>query len=247
MLKRALFTAALLTLIVLTPAFAQRVSEEIFVPAAFDPFDPEILTDNGLVIAPCTDGGLVQEPLPDGAQGFTIAGEFLQVKADDLCRAFTIPLEVGVPYKAIYIEFDLKLDRWVTPIFHNIASLRRPGPKRHERVLYWGLIIRGDRRRTLLDLGAERSVKQDHPWQEHTQYRLVMEANLPGKRIKMDVFNSDGDWVFGTQGKMTAREIRSLGGERSVKVDFSSGGIAHHAYFPPTGWTFSNLKVTAVP
>jgi hypothetical protein len=247
-LKRALFIAALLALTtVLAPVFAQRVSEEIFVPAGFDPFDPEILTDNGLVLAPCTDAGLAQEPLPDGAEGFTIAGEFLQVKRDDLCRAFTVPLRVGVPYKAIYIEFDLDLDRWVTPIFHNIASLRRPGPKRHERVLYWGLIIRGDRRRTLLDLGAEKSVKQDHPWQEQTRYHLVMEANIPGKRIKMDVFNADGSWVFGTQGKMTAREIRSLGGERSVKVDFSSGGIAHHAYFPPTGWTFSNLKVTAVP
>lgn len=245
MLKRALFIAALLAVTTaLAPAFAQ---EEIFMPSGFDPFDPESLWGEVLVLAPCTDAGLPQEPLPDGAEGFTVAGEFLQVRADDLCRAFTVPLRVGVPYKAIYIEFDLELDRWVTPIFHNIASLRRTGPKKHERILYWGLIIRGDRRRTLLDLGAERSVKQDHPWQEGAKYRLVMEANLPSKRIKMDVLNENGDWVFGTQGKMTAREIKSLGGERSVKIDFSSGGIAHHAYFPPTGWKFSNLKVTAIP
>ena len=46
---------------------------------------------------------------------------------------------------------------------------------------------------------------------------------------------------------MTAREIKNLGGDKMVKVDFSSGGVAFNAYFPPRGWTFSNLKVTVVP
>lgn len=245
MLKRALSIAAILALTtVFVPAFAQ---DEIFLPAGLDPFDPDQMIDNALSLAPCTDGGLASEPLPDGGgEGFTIPGEFLEVKANDLCRSFTVPLREGVPYKAIYVEFDVNLDRWVTPIFHNISSLRRTGKKRHERVLYYGLIIRGDKRRTILDLGAERMVKQDHPWQEGTRYHVVMEVNLPSKRIKMDVFK-DENFVFGAQGKMTAREIKNLGGERQVKVDFSSGGIAYHAYFPPTGWKFSNLKVTAIP
>jgi hypothetical protein len=242
-LKRALSIAAALALTtVLAPAFAQ----ERFLPAGIDPFDPDSLVDQALSLAPCTEGGLTLEPLADGAEGFTIAGTFLEVLPLDLCRSFTVPLREGVPYKAIYVEFDVDLKRWVTPIFHNITSLRRTGKKRHERVLYYGLIIRGDKRRTILDLGAERMIKQDHPWKEETRYHVVMEANLPAKRIKMDVFEGE-NFVFGAQGKMTAREIKSLGGERQVKVDFSSGGVAYHAYFPPTGWTFSNLKVTAVP
>lgn len=248
MLKRALITAAALAL---TFALAPVSAQERFLPVGIDPFDPDSLVDQALSLAPCTDGGYAHEPLPEeGQEGFTIPGQFLEVGPQDLCRAFTVPLREGVPYKAIFVEFDIDLKNWVTPIFHNISSLRRTGKKRHERVLYYGLIIRGDKRRTILDLGAERMVKVDHPWKEETRYHMVMEVNLPAKRIKMDVFEVVGEeqhWVFGTQGKMTAREIKNLGGERQVKVDFSSGGVAYHAYFPPTGWKFSNLKVTAVP
>ena len=248
MLRRALFIAAVLTLAsALAPVFAQEISEEIFTPAGFDPFDPEILVGGVNDSVPCTDAGLALQPLPDGAEGFAIPGEFLLVKNEDLCRSFNVPLRLGVPYKAIYVEFDLDLDQWVTPIFHNIASLRRTANKRLQRVLYWGLMIRGDRRRTILDLGAEKQVKNDHPWQEHTQYHIAMETNLPGKRIKLDVYDPAGNHLFGSQGKMTAREIKNLGGDRVVKVDFSSGGVAFHAYFPPTGWRYSNLRVTAVP
>lgn len=245
MLKRALSIAAILALTAaLVPAFAQ---DGIYIPSRVDPFDPDLLIDPALSLVPCTDGGYAPEPLPDGGgEGFTIPGEFLEVKASDLCRSFTVPLRQGVPYKAIYVEFDLYVDRWATPYFHNISSLRRTGKKRHERVLYYGLLIRGDRRRTILDLGAEKQVKQDHPWQEGTRYHVVMEVNLPSRRTKMDVFR-DESFVFGTQGRTTAREIKNLGGERQVRVDFSSGGIAHHAYFPPMGWKYSNLKVTAIP
>lgn len=246
MLKRALLIAALLTLTsAFAPMFAQAISEEIFVPAGFNPFDVEGLFGEAAGV-PCTDGGLATAPLPDGAEGFAIEGDFLQVKADDLCRSFTVPLRQGVPYKAIYVEFDMNLKQWVTPIFHNISSLRRTAKKRLQRVLYYGLIIRGDNRKSVLDLGAEKQIKAVHPWREDTQYHVSMEVNRPGKRVKMDVFQ-DGNRVFGLEGKMTARDITNLGGDKEVKVDFSSGGVAFHAYFPPTGWTFSNLKVRVVP
>src|SRR5690349_20755981 len=86
-LKRALLIAALLTLTTaFAPVFAQAISEEIFVPAGFNPFDVEGLFGEAGGI-PCTDGGLALAPLPDGAEGFAFEGEFLQVKADDLCRS----------------------------------------------------------------------------------------------------------------------------------------------------------------
>jgi len=243
-LKRALFIAALLTVtFALAPLLAQELTEEIFVPAGLDPFDPQLLLGGANASVPCTDGGFVTQPLEEG-EGFTVAGEFLVPTREEPCRAFVVPLQVGVPYKAIRVEFDVFLDHWVSPIFNNVTSLRRTSPKRHERILYYAVILRGDRRRTILDLGAERQVKQDHPWQEETQYHMVMEANLPARKITMNVYQGE-DWVFGTQGKMTAREIKSLGGERVVKVDFSLGGVAFNAYFPVYGWKFSNLKVTA--
>ena len=247
MLKRSLLIAALLTLTTaFAPVYAQAISEEIFVPAGFNPFDVESIMGE-IVSVPCTDGGFEREPLPDGAEGFTVTGEFLQVRTIDLCRSFDVPLRLNVPYKAVFVEYDLELDRWVTPIFHNISSLRRTAAQRQQRVLHYGFMIRGDKRRTILDLGHEKQLKVVHPWKEHTKYHIAMEVNLPGKRVKLDVFNQDGSYAFGVQGKMTAREIKNLGGDKVVKVDFSSGGVAFHAYYPPTNWRYSNLTVRAVP
>jgi hypothetical protein len=240
-LRRVLSVAAVLALTAL-PAFAQ---EDVLEFDGFNPFDAESLI-GAATSASCPNGDATPEPLPDGAEGFMIPGTFLDVQAIDLCRAYELPLRVGVPYKAIRIEFDMYVKRWVTAYFHNITALRRTAPKRNERVLLYGVIIRGDRRRTWLDLGHEKVTKEVHPWKENTQYRVVLEANRESKKIRMDVYEGE-TWSHGIQGKMTAREIKSLGGSRVVKVDFSSPGVAFNGYFPPTGWVFSNLKVTAVP
>ena len=241
MLRRALSVAAVLALTAI-PAFAQ---EDVLEFDGFDPFDAESLIA-AAASPPCPEGSAALEPLPDGAEGFAIQGTFLDVQATDLCRAYEVPLRVGVPYKAIRVEFDMYLKQWVTNVFHNITALRRTGSKRNERVLLYGLIIRGDRKRTLLDRGAEQVTKEYHPWKEETLYHVVLEANRSSKKIRMDVYQGE-TWSHGAQGKMTAREIRSLGGDKVIKVDFSSSSVAFNGYFPPTGWQFSNLKVTAIP
>lgn len=241
MLRRALSVAAMLALTAL-PVLAQ---EDVLDFADFDPFDAQSLI-GAASSPPCPNGDAVLEALPDGAEGFAIPGTFLDVKATDLCRAYEVPLRVGVAYKAIRVEFDMYLKNWVTPVFHNITALRRTGSKRNERILVYGLIIRGDRRRTLLDLGNEKLVKEFHPWKTETQYHVVMEANRSSKKVRMDVYEGE-TWSHGAQGKMTARELKSLGGDKVVKVDFSSSSVAFNGYFPPTGWVFSNLKVEAIP
>ena len=244
MLKRALLAAAILALTAsLSPVLAQ---EDLFDQAEFDPFDVDLLTGGVNNPPPCPTGTETLEPLPDGEEGFTIADTFLEVQPVDLCRSYVVPLREGVPYKAIYVEFDMYLHRWVTPIFHNVFALRRTSQKRNERILYNGVVIRGDNRRTLLDLGQEKMIKSFHPWKQETLYHVVIETNLPAKRIKLDVFEGE-TWSHGAQGKITARELKSYGGERVVKIDFSSSAIAFSGYFPPTGWRFANLKVTAIP
>lgn len=77
-----------------------------------------------------------------------------------------------------------------------------------------------------------------------TTYRLVLEANVPARRMTLSVYDGENR-VQQMGGRLTSRDLRSLPGKR-VKVDFSSPGVGDHAYFPPNGWTFSNLKVTAV-
>jgi hypothetical protein len=165
------------------------------------------------------------------------------VRAADLCRAFELPIPNNVAYRHIKVEVDMYMDRWTTPLFHNIMSLRRSGRTRNERVLYGGMIIRGDNKKTVLDLGRESLKKEVGPWAPGTTYRLVMDADVPSKKVVLSVFEGE-NLVQQISGKLTAREIMSVAGKR-VKVDFSSPGVGDGAYFPPTNWTFSNLKVTA--
>lgn len=204
--------------------------------------DIEILTA-AAVTGSCGPGTAQPQPLPDGAEGFTIPGEFLRVQAVDLCRSYDVPLAYGVAYRRIEVSFDFDLDRWVSPFFSNITSLRRSGKKRHERVLIYGLILRGDRHRTVLDRGNEALTKADGPWQEHSSYHIVLSADLNARKINLNVYQGD-QLVHNVSGRMTAREIKSFT-DRVVRVDFSSPGVGDGAYFPPTGSQYSNLTVTA--
>jgi hypothetical protein len=211
--------------------------------------DPEALSLGAVNILAAADSGACLEgeaqpqALPDGAEGFAIPGEFLDVKGDDLCRVYDVPLELGVKYRTITVDFDLDLDRWVTPNFHNITSLRRSGKKRNERILFYGIILKGDNRRTVLDLGKDTLKKEFGPWQPETRYHLSITANVGAKKVDLNVYQDD-NLVHSVSGKMTTKEIRSLV-TNMVRVDFSSAGIADHAYFPPYGWKFSNLIVVA--
>jgi hypothetical protein len=191
---------------------------------------------------PCTGGDIEPQALPDGEEGMMVPGLFLEPHADDLCRFYDVPLEAGVAYRRIRVEFDVYLDHWVTPIFHNVTSLRRSGRKKNERVLYYGLIVRGDNRKTVLDLGQEKMVKQEAPWQEGATYHIVLTADVGARRINLEVYQGE-DLIQAIGGKATARELKQLT-DRYVRVDFSSGGVADGAYFPPIGWQYWDLKIT---
>jgi len=215
---------------------------------AADPEAPGLGAANLLAAAAadsgaCLPGEAQVQALPDGLEGFAVPGPFLEVRPDDLCRVYDVPLELGTKYRSIIVDFDLDLDRWVTPNFHNITSLRRSGKKRNERILFYGMIVKGDNRRTVLDLGKDSLKKEFGPWQEKTRYHVSISANVGSRKVDINVYQGD-NLVHGVSGKMTTKEIRSLV-TNMVRVDFSSAGIADHAYFPPFGWTYSNLIVVA--
>ena len=208
-------------------------------------FDLDLATGEANTSVPCTDGDFAMEPLPDDAEGFTITGPFLNVSWDDLCRAWELPLREGVAYRHVTVEFDLYLDHWVTPIFHNITSLRRTSGRKNERILYYGLVVRGDNRRTLLDFGNEKQLKQFSSWEPGTTYHIVFDVDVPAKRLDMGIYKGE-DLMQQMGGKLTAREIKNLPG-KLVSLDFSSGGVAFNGYFPPFDSEYSNLKVVLEP
>ena len=74
--------------------------------------------------------------------------------------------------------------------------------------------------------------------------RYLVARNAAGDAVK-------GSAALGLRGVGRAEErvdnLTGAAGDKTVKVDFSSGGVAFNAYYPPTGWKFSNLKAVAIP
>jgi hypothetical protein len=177
---------------------------------------------------------------PDADGSFSLPGTFLDARPDDSYRAYDLALRPGVRYKRLTVEFDLFLNRWQTPLFHAVTGLRRA-----DKTLYYGLILRADRAKTVLDLGQGQLAKDNGGlWQEGTQYRLRTTYDVEARQVTLEVYRG-GSRVAVLSGPMTATDLRET--SRKVRIDFGIARVADGAYFPPVGWKFSNLKVTAVP
>lgn len=179
------------------------------------------------------------EPVSTGPGSFELNGVFLDVRRDGPYRAFDLPLQAGKRYKQVTVDFDLYLHRWQSTWFHGITSLRRT-----DKTLYFGVLVKGDPEKTILDLGRHQQVKQTWRWQERGNYHVQMVYDVPAKRVTMRV-SQDGKVVHTISGRATSNDLRAFAGHK-VKVDFSLPRAAHDAYFPPIGSKFSNLKVKSV-
>jgi len=193
------------------------------------------------------EGDLV--PVSDGGVTFSLPGQFANGTA---YAAYDLPLQDGVQYSHARVEFDLFLDRWhqlfpFNPMFHNVASFRRSANSRSDRLLYWGLILKGSGDfRTILDMGQEDTIKSGKgPWKEHTNYHLVLDYDADARRMTFEAYQG-GQRIQHLEGPLNFTDIFNLP-DRKVRVDFSSLGIGDGAYFPTLGWKYSNLMVKLTP
>jgi hypothetical protein len=191
-----------------------------------------------------TDGGTGGGT--DNGGGSTVSGQgsiahkglFLNARQGDSYRMFELPLRPGARYKKITVDFDLYVNTWSTPLFHAIASLRR-----NDRTLYYGLLMRSDRRKTIIDLGRDRTATGVGPWAQRGNYHIRMTADSQVRTITMEMFQG-GRLVHTVSGPMTNWDL-SVSDKTRIRVDFGSGKVADGAYFPPYGWKYSNLSVKA--
>jgi len=174
----------------------------------------------------------------DGAIVVQQPGVFLAAKQGASFKAVVIPLVNGVQYKKATMEFDLATGRYPGGLFSGITSLRR-----NDRTLFFGLIVRGDRSKTLLDMGVTDDIVQGpngNPWKERSNFHLWFEYNTETRLLTFKAYRN-GALVQTLTGRTNHNDL-SLNG-RVMSVDFGMTGIADGAYFPPVGWTYSNLKV----
>jgi hypothetical protein len=188
-------------------------------------------------------------PIDDGSVTFSLPGQFAN---GNTFAAYDLPLQDGVQYGHARVELDLYVDRWrpvhpLNPNFKNVASFRRSAKSRSDRLLYWGLILKGtDDYRTILDMGKEETIKSGKgPWQERATYHLVFDYDADSRRIVFEV-SQNGQLVQRLEGPVVFSDLFNLP-DRKVRIDFSSEGVGDGAYFPTLGWKYSNLLVKLTP
>lgn len=201
------------------------------------------------------DGDLIPDPVSDGSVTFNLPGQFA---LGNNYSSFDLPLQSGVQYGRARIEFDLYVDRWrlthpLNPNFKTVASLRRSGSSRLERVLYCGLLLKGNGDyRTILDMGAPpgshegTTIKSGKgPWKERSNYHVVIDYNADARTVVFEAYEA-GRLVQRLSGPLNYDDISNQPG-KNVRVDFSAPGVGDGAYFPTLGWKYSNLSVKLTP
>lgn len=176
-----------------------------------------------------------------GTVQFEVPGLFLDAKAGASYKQFEIPVVAGTRYKKATVEYDLYVNRYPNGIFTGVSSLRRS-----DRTLYYGLIVRGGRQKTLIDMGNHETLASGSggPWRERTNYHLVFEYDTISNELTFKCFRN-GALVETLKGRIGHDDLSADG--KKIRVDFGQTGVADGAYFPPIGWKYSNLKVHFEP
>jgi hypothetical protein len=188
---------------------------------------------------------------PNGAVSYQLPGTFLDAREGESYVAFDLPLRNNVRYRRASVEFDLYLNQWQSNLFHGVFALRRTGDKRNG-TLYVGLILRGSKGyKSILDIGKDPRTRRGEiirsdsgPWRERTLYHVRTDYDTATRKVLLQVFQ-DGQRVHALTGRINNADLSPRG--HKVRVDFGSVKVADGAYFPPLGWSYSNLQVKVSP
>jgi hypothetical protein len=179
---------------------------------------------------------------PPGTVVYELPGIYLNAKNGDSYKAIDLPVVEGVRYKKATVEFDLLTGKFPNGLFAGVHAFRRT-----DKTMYYGIIVRGDRQKTILDLGVDDDIVTGNnggPWRERTQYHVSFTYDTESGQLTYRLLRN-GSAVETLTGRINHFDLTKNG--RAMRVDFGQTGIADGAYFPPIGWVYSNLKVTLEP
>lgn len=168
-----------------------------------------------------------------------LPGNFFVATPGDSIRELPLPLEPGVSYDRVVIDFDLQLGPYQNGLFHAIASMRRLGGP----PLYFGLFARGSNRKTIIDRGDGTDFNTAGPWIAGQRLHVNLVYDAANGRLNLAVSRA-GQVFYTTSTHITFRDISNNGRPVGILLGQTrpyDGG----AFQPPINWRYSNLKVQA--
>ncbi len=184
------------------------------------------------------------KPVIVNAPGLFLSSTFKNPSLD-----MPLPLTPGVAYRRASIDFDMYLNKF-TPLFTGVLGMFHAGGPRFGKTLYFGFNIRGNRDRILADLGQatlEAAVKRSTPFVQRNSYHVKVIYDTVQRGVLFYITDSStGKAVLDLVAGNFNPVLEDVGGA-PVRLQFGLPGVADGAYYPPTGWKFSNLHVVVTP
>ncbi|HLX10950.1 MAG TPA: hypothetical protein VKY89_24095 [Thermoanaerobaculia bacterium] len=180
-----------------------------------------------------------------GTVTFTAPGIFLNATNADSEADFNMPVPTGVPFKRATFDWDMRIGTFPTGLFTGVMAFRRPNSSRALREPFCAVQIVNRNSKTLLDLGLETAfVRTTGPWKQNSAYHLELTYDLTVNQCSLAV-SVGGSVIYTIAGP--AQWFDMSANNNPLQVAFGQTGIGDGAYYPPIGWSFSNLSVVLVP
>lgn len=184
-------------------------------------------------------------PPPPAAAGELLRrdGTFLNAVQNASYAEIDLPVARGQRYRSITIEFDVATSRFPTHLYIGTFGLMRPA----RGGTYFAHHVRADRGKSILDMGVGDGLVHrggNDVWRPNTGYHVKATYDAASRRLTWELFRG-GALVERIVGGTSNKALVHNG--EGMKLFFGYGKVYDNAFFPPYGWRFSNLVVTAQP
>lgn len=204
--------------------------------------------DSTQFVTPAAGGNqvLAETSLPGSTVGVNKPGQFFFARSGDSVMEVPIPAPAGEFYSRAVVEFDVRTGP-IYPVFTATVGFIRPNPG---RALYFGHFVRGLNKhgvvnKTILDVDHEVSYQGSNGvWEPNTNFRVKFDYDAVAGRINLTV-KKGNKVVESLSGGVSNLDLGHTG--QGLKLVFGLQSFTAEAYYPPTNWRFSNLKVNLTP
>jgi len=176
---------------------------------------------------------------------YSSPGRFFHATQGNGLMEFPLNLDPNTAYRTMTMSFDadIALPRGQV-FFEALLGFSRKGGRRFGKTLFFGNFYKYSENKMVIDEGSpfiETDVKRTFPLVQGHTYHWTVTCDNTLQSTHYVITNEDGTNVTDIYTGLY-NNFNVVNGNLPT-IDLGLGGVADNAYFPPVGWTFSNLSI----
>jgi hypothetical protein len=177
---------------------------------------------------------------------YNMPGRFFHATQNNGLFELPLNLDPNVAYRSVTFDFEADIANPRGDVFFEaLLGFSRKGGRRFGKTLFFGNFYKVSQDKMVIDEGTpfiETDVKRNFPLVQGRTYHWIVTVDNDLQSIHY-VVNEGGSNVADIYTGLY-NNFDPVDGNMPV-FDIGLGGVADNAYFPPAGWTFSNLSIVA--